>query len=712
MDTQKQFDSSVKTRSIDITSDGFITHSQLWLEVKDVMNKDVVTVSLDETLVSVANIMSENNISCVVVMDNDSVMGIVTEKDFLKRISNKFCDNIKVAEIMSSPVESIPPDFSVFDASRIMTDKQIKRLPILIEKQLVGIVTQTDLTRALMSYGMWRDVTEITSGEMAGIQIEATVAEAAEIMSTNNISCIVAMKADEAVGVLTERDILKRVIAAQKDPLETMIKEVMSSPLMSIPPDYSVFSACRNIEKLHIRRLVVLDEKRLCGIVTQTDIFRAIKAKLQEEENKTLQLLENSENNIYTLDLDGKITYVNPAFIKLLEISESKELVGQPFLPERFWFNPEDRSRFLSELKEERVELEELTLKTAKGKKIYVTLFSTFAKNVQGEIKGSQGILYDVTKRKEAEESAAIAYKKLENTNKKMREIQFQMVQSEKMASIGQLAAGVAHEMNTPVGFVTSNFQTLGNYVKKMKDMLVMYKDIAGNIQNLEKVALIEKTNIINEACEDMQIDFILEDIQGLFDDSKEGLERITNIIQNLRDFSRVDQAEDFAEYNLNDGIESTLMVANNEIKYDANVRTEFSEVPLILCNSGQINQVFLNIFVNAAQAVKSLERDKKGTITIKTYSTDGHVVCEICDDGPGIPPDKLSKVFDPFFTTKPVGKGTGLGLSVSYDLIVNKHKGEFVVDSTVGKGTTFTIRLPIKSEQQNNRKDITSNGN
>ena len=149
----------------------------------------------------------------------------------------------------------------------------------------------------------------------------------------------------------------------------------------------------------------------------------------------------------------------------------------------------------------------------------------------------------------------------------------------------------------------------------------------------------------------------------------------------------------------MNDGIKSTLVVAKNEIKYDAKVKTDFSEVPLILCNSGQINQVFLNILINAAQAIKSQEKKKKGNITIKTYTEDEDVICEMTDDGPGIAPDKVSKIFDPFFTTKAPGKGTGLGLSVSHDIIVNKHKGTLLVDSTVGEGTKFTIKLPIKCE-------------
>ncbi|MCK5172313.1 MAG: histidine kinase, partial [Planctomycetes bacterium] len=310
----------------------------------------------------------------------------------------------------------------------------------------------------------------------------------------------------------------------------------------------------------------------------------------------------------------------------------------------------------------------------------------------------------------QAEEDLKAAYKELEETNKEIKEVQSQVVQNEKLASIGQLAAGVAHEMNNPVGFVASNFETLENYVNKFKSIMDMYSDLMGQIETSGEAELKKKADDIKESRDDMKMDFILEDIQELFSDSKEGLGRITGIIQNLRDFSRIDQANDISEYGLNDGIETTLVVARNELKYNCNVKTEFSELPYIFCNSGQINQVLLNILVNAAQAIKSRERKGNGTITIRTYATETQVVCEISDDGLGIPPDKISKIFDPFFTTKPVGKGTGLGLSVSHDIIVNKHKGKILVDSTVGKGTIFTIKLPIKWENQNEEMESATN--
>jgi len=306
---------------------------------------------------------------------------------------------------------------------------------------------------------------------------------------------------------------------------------------------------------------------------------------------------------------------------------------------------------------------------------------------------------------RKSEKAAKTAYEQFEKANNELKTMHSQMLQSEKLAAIGHLAAGVAHEMNTPVGFVASNFQTLESYVNKFKKLLEMHDELVKAIETSEKAELLDRAKTIIKTRDTMKLDFILEDLQGLFNDSKEGLERVTDIIQNLRDFSRVDQTDSHGDYNINDGIHTTLAVARNEVKYDAEVKTELSEVPVVFCNASQINQVFLNIILNAIQAIRSQNRTDKGTIAIRTYATDDEVTCEIADDGPGIPAEIISKIFDPFFTTKPAGKGTGLGLSISYDIIVNKHKGKILVDSTVGKGAKFTIKLPIKVEKENCNK-------
>jgi len=317
----------------------------------------------------------------------------------------------------------------------------------------------------------------------------------------------------------------------------------------------------------------------------------------------------------------------------------------------------------------------------------------------------------EITDRKRAEEIAKLACEELVKANLELKEMQSERVQNAKLVSIGQLAAGIAHELNTPIGFVASNFETLQSYVSKMKELLQMYGELIGDIEASEKSELLDKSRVIDKSRNSMQIDFILEDIAVLFNDSREGFKRVTNIVQILRDFSRVDQLGNLDTYNINDGIKTTLVVASNEVKYDIDVKTELSEVPPIICNAGQINQVLLNLIINAAQAIKSQKRIQKGSIEIRTYTTHDDLVCEISDNGPGIESDDLQHIFDPFFTTKPTGHGTGLGLSISYDIVVSKHKGKLLVDSSVGKGTKFTMKFPLCRKKTKNESEVSSHG-
>ncbi|MHC4312936.1 MAG: sigma 54-interacting transcriptional regulator [Planctomycetota bacterium] len=282
MKNKEQVSNLTNTRMRDYSSNCLMTSLRIQLKVRDVMRKDMITNSPGESVLSAARTMCESNSSCIVVFDNDSLAGILTETDLLKRIASgeKDYSKITMAETMSSPVETVPADLPVIEAIKIMEDKHVKRLPVLQEKQLVGIITQTDLTQLLASAALWRNVIEIMSLDVAGIQRKASVADAAEVMTSRHISCTVALEEDEVVGILTERDLLKRVVSQEKTPADVKLEEVMSSPVISVPPDCPVFTASRIMENLDIRRLVVTEDKHLCGIVTQTDIFRAVKKKL------------------------------------------------------------------------------------------------------------------------------------------------------------------------------------------------------------------------------------------------------------------------------------------------------------------------------------------------------------------------------------------------------------------------------------------------
>lgn len=274
----------------------------------------------------------------------------------------------------------------------------------------------------------------------------------------------------------------------------------------------------------------------------------------------------------------------------------------------------------------------------------------------------------------------------IEEANKKLADAQNQLIQQEKMASLGQLAAGVAHEINNPIGFINSNLSMLDKYAERIFRILNLFDTIADSLT--DPVLSSEIARIKQET----RYASLKPNITSVIEESREGVDRVKRIVQDLKDFSRVDEAE-WQWANLHDGIDSTLNIAWNEIKYKATVHKEYGDIPLVECVPFQINQVIMNLLVNAAQAMK-----ESGAIFIRTRQANSNVIIEIQDTGSGIPPNILSKIFDPFFTTKEVGKGTGLGLSLSYG-IINKHGGELKVTSVVGEGTTFTITLPIQQE-------------
>jgi len=400
---RKHFIDIAKTKVKGFSTTNYTTSPNIWMEINQVMSRDVAKISPQETVASAAMTMAEKNISCIVAIDGENVTGILTETDLLKKtvVQGKDTRRTTVAQIMSSPVVTAPSDMSVLEAGNIMEVNKIKRLPILEGNKLVGIVTQTDLTHVLTSYGMWRDISEIMSSDVYKVQRNATVAEAARVMASQNISSVVVTDAVRVTGVLTERDLLKRVVALNKNPDKTKIEEVMSFPVFSIPPNYSVFSASRTMENKNVRRLVVIDGNKLCGIVTQTDIFKAVKDKIQAEEETILGFMDESKIGFYMTDLKHVVTYVNPAFVRLLEVSEPQVFMNREFLPEQFWADPQKRKQFLSELDNEFIKSKELSLKTSKGKKIYVTIFSSPTTGMCGQINGYQGIVYDITEKKE-----------------------------------------------------------------------------------------------------------------------------------------------------------------------------------------------------------------------------------------------------------------------------------------------------------------------
>ncbi len=281
----------------------------------------------------------------------------------------------------------------------------------------------------------------------------------------------------------------------------------------------------------------------------------------------------------------------------------------------------------------------------------------------------------------------------LDNTLGDLKATQSQILQSEKMASIGQLAAGVAHEINNPIGFIGSNIEALTDYMVDVSKLLGQYQQFRKSIKESGQDLsddIKKQLSDLTEFEEEIDIEYLIEDIPELLNDCKDGTQRVARIVGDLKSFAHPGNDKQML-IDINAGLDTTLNVVYNEIKYKATVAKEYGEISMVEGFPQKLNQVFMNILVNAAQAI-----EEKGEITIKTLKEGTDVVVKISDNGCGISPEDVVKVFDPFFTTKEIGKGTGLGMNIAYN-IIEDHNGTIIVESEVGKGTTFTISLPGK---------------
>ena len=411
---------------------------------------------------------------------------------------------------------------------------------------------------------------------------------------------------------------------------------------------------------------------------------KRVEEALRESEERYRTFIENVPIAVYRTIPGPKGRYLmgNPTFLKMMGLESEEEL--RKMAVADVYMNPKDRKVFSDKLSAKgSVAGVELPLKKKDGTLFWASITARAICDESGKATFFDCNIVDITARKQAEEEK--------------KKLQAQILQSEKMASIGQLAAGVAHEINNPTGFVSSNLKTLSDYQNDIFSLIKEYKKLIADLK--EAMATAEYPGSIPKQMEQIvaleskvDINYILDDIPNLIKESQEGTERIKKIVIDLKDFAHPGEQElKYADINKN--LDSTLNIVWNELKYKTTVTKDYGELPEVRCYTQQLNQVFMNLLLNAAQAI-----EKKGEIRIATRAVDGQVEIAISDTGSGIPKENLSKIFDPFFTTKDVGKGTGMGLNIAYN-IIEKHKGTIEVDSEVGKGATFIIRIPVETD-------------
>lgn len=474
------------------------------------------------------------------------------------------------------------------------------------------------------------------------------------------------------------------------------------------------YDANGNLRNVEVHAYPIFDEDGFVVQMIEYSLDVTERKKAEEQLKQALAvtniILKELPFGIMIVGLDKRVRKINKAALTMLGLNDEKEIIGK-ICHKRVCPAEENKCPIIDLGEDGNISEKELV--TSDGKRIPI-LKSVLPITLEGEEVLLESFI-GIVEQKKAEEAIVKARdeletrveerikelagmnealikstKELESANRALQDSQVQLVQSEKMASLGQLAAGIAHEINNPIGFILSNLNTLNEYVKVFKKLLAEYEKFIDKTKNLKQHK--DFVSAIMDVREENSLDYIIKDVDNLFKETKIGADRVKDIVEGLRTFAHTDETT-MVQTDINRCLENTLKIVWNEIKYKCDIEKKFEKLPLVSCHPGQINQVFLNLLVNAAQAIRG-----EGTITIETSLAGSHVLIKISDTGGGISAENLLRVFDPFFTTKEVGKGTGLGLSISHG-IIQKHGGTIEVKSKVGEGSVFTIKLPVKNQ-------------
>jgi PAS domain S-box-containing protein len=459
---------------------------------------------------------------------------------------------------------------------------------------------------------------------------------------------------------------------------------------------------------LFVIREDITEQKRAEASRSGQSCSSSLETALAQSEAKFQRMVEAANDLIYMIGLDGSFTYLSPQF-KAMWGYELEEFADKSFAE---IVHPEDLQRVMTSAQHVMQTGQQdygLEFRTQRkdGSWGWIVCNSSPMFDAEGHPIGLQGIARDVSDRQKTEEAlraSELALRQkaedLEITLQKLQQTQSKLLQGEKMSSLGQLVAGVAHEINNPINFINGNLNHAKTYVQDLLGLLSLYQthyptpvpDIQAKIEAIE-------------------LDFMVEDLNKLLTSMKVGVDRISQIVLSLRNFSRMDEA-DLKTVNLQEGIESTLMILAHRLKANPKrpaiqVHKDYSDLPLVDCFPGQLNQVFMNILVNAIDALEEQESKRTGPASVPSQiqirtevSSDQHACITVIDNGPGMSEAVRERLFDPFFTTKPVGKGTGMGLSISYQIIVEQHNGNLVCKPHAAGGTEFVVTIPLKQAQ------------